>query len=377
MTFRRIKPIIKKEFRQILRDKRSLGVLLVIPALLIVLIGYALNFDVKHISVAVFDQDKSSESRNFIQSFTTSEYFHVKQYVENYSEVHMLLNTGDALVAMVIPPNFSEELFAGRAIQLQILVDGSNANTATTVLGYVHAIAEMYSAKITTTMMTRAGQKFSQPLDLRPRIWFNPELSSSKFLLPGLIAMVLMLSAVISTSLSVVREKEKGTMEQLTVSPMLTSEIIIGKTIPYFLVSLIGSAIILVIGYLLFDVEIRGSIVWLYVGIILFLFCALGQGLLVSAISPTQQVAFMVSVFSSLLPTFMLSGFIFPIRSMPLFLQWVSALVPTKYFLVVARGVMLKGTSPLVYWDQYLFLFLFALFTLTLSAIKLLKSKPV
>ncbi|TAK51328.1 MAG: ABC transporter permease [Bacteroidetes bacterium] len=373
----RVKPVIKKEFRQILRDKRSLGVLLVLPAFLILLIGYALNFDVKHVSVIVFDQDRTPESRAFVRSFTMSEYFDVNYYSQEYETVNTLLNTGKASAAIVIPPNFSEELYAGRTVPLQILIDGANANSATTILGYVNAITETYSANVSTMMLTKIGQTFSPPIDLRPRIWYNSELSSSKYLLPGLIAMILMLSAVVSTSLSVVREKERGTMEQLTVSPLQTIEIIIGKTIPYLLISLVGSVIILLIGYALFDVTVRGSIIWLYVGITLFLFCALGQGLLISSISPTQQVAFMISVFSSLLPTFMLSGFIFPIRSMPVVLQWISNVVPTKYFLVIARSVMLKGTEPHVYWEQLLFLGIFAFITLAVSAVRLLKSKTV
>ncbi|MBI3192974.1 MAG: ABC transporter permease, partial [Ignavibacteriae bacterium] len=336
---------------------------------------YALNFDVRHIRIAVFDQAKTMESRQFIQSFTNSEYFDYQYSVDTYREVDEILNKGEALVAFIIPPNFSDELFAGRNLPLQILIDGSNANTATTVLGYINGLSEMYSLSVTSTMLAKTGRRFSLPIELRPRVWYNPELSSSKYLIPGLIAMLLMLSAVISTSLSVVREKEKGTMEQLTVSPLHNGEIIIGKTIPYLLISLIGSVIVLLIGYLLFDVEIRGSILWLYVGITLFLFCSLGQGLLISSIAPTQQVAFMVSIFSSLLPTFMLSGFIFPIRSMPVVLQWISNIVPTKYFLIVARSVILKGTGPSAFWEQLVYLSIFAFLTLGLSAVRLLKNK--
>lgn len=373
MTFKRIRPIIIKEFRQIRRDKRSLGVLLVFPALLVLLIGYALNFDVKHISVAVFDQDKTQSSREFVRSFSNSEYFDFNYSVQSYEEIDMLLDEGKVLIVFVIPTNFSKELLAGRDAKLQILVDGSNSNTATTAIGYSNAIVQAYSMRIALETLARSGKELYVPIDLHPKVWYNPELISAKFLVPGLIGFILMLSAVVSTSLSVVREKERGTMDQMMVSPLKTGEIILGKTISYLIIALVASVLVLLIGYFFFDISIRGSIIWLYVGIFIFLLAALGQGLLISAISHTQQVAFIISVFSTLLPALILSGFVFPIRSMPIALQIISNLTPPKFFLIVIRDVILKGVGPAAFWEQLVYMLIFAAVTLGLSTRLLLK----
>lgn len=373
MRIKRIKPIIVKEFRQIRRDKRSLGVLLVFPAFLVLLIGYALNFDVKHIPVAVFDQDKTRSSRDFVRSFSNSEYFDYNHSVESYGEIDKLLDEGKVLVVFVIPANFSNELLAGRNAKLQILVDGSNSNTATTAIGYSNAIVQAYSMRIAVETLARDGKELYVPIDLHPKVWYNPELISAKFLVPGLIGFILMLSAVVSTSLSVVREKERGTMDQMMVSPLKTGEIILGKTVSYLMIALVASALVLLIGYFFFDISIRGSIIWLYVGIFIFLLAALGQGLLISAISHTQQVAFIISVFSTLLPALILSGFVFPIRSMPFALQLISNVTPPKFFLIVIRDVIIKGVGPAAFWEQLVYMSIFAAVTLGLSTRLLLK----
>ena len=372
---RRLKPIIRKEFLQISRDTRTLGVLLVLPSFLVFLIGYALNFDVKHVPVAVFDQDHSQTSREFVRSFETSDYFVVKQNVESYREIELLLGEEKAHLALVIPPDFSQNLLAGRDAPMQIIVDGSNANTATTVLGYASVIVQNYSTKLAAKAFERIGREVYQPIELLPKIWYNPELSTAKFLIPVMIGFILMITGVVSTSLSVVREKERGTMEQLLLSPLRTGEVIVGKTIPYLVVALASSVMILIVSVVVFSVSIQGSLLWLFVGIILFLFCALGQGILISSIAQTQQVAFIVSVFSSLLPTFLLSGFIFPISSMPLPLRILSNITPAKYFLVIARSIILKGTGPEAYWQQFAALGIFATAALGLAALKMIK-KP-
>lgn len=373
MNIKRIRPIVIKEFRQIRRDKRSLGVLLILPAFLVLLIGYALNFDVRHVLLAVWDQDRTSDSRELIDAFIHNEYFTLTQRVESYGEIEELLGEGQALVSLVIPPSYSRDLASGGDVTIQVLVDGANANTATTVLGYVNIILQSHSAKITAAATQRLGRELIAPIDFRPKVWYNPELVTAKFLVPGLIGFILMISAVVSTSLSVVKEKERGTMEQLMVSPLTTTEIIIGKTIPYLIVGLVGSVLVLLVGFLLFDIAIRGSIVYLYAGIFLFLIAALGQGLLISTIAQTQQVAFIISVFSSLLPTFLLSGFVFPIRSMPLVLQILSNATPAKYFLILVRSVVLKGAGLSAFWEQFVFLLLFALVMLGISSLRLRK----
>ncbi|MBI5022136.1 MAG: ABC transporter permease [Ignavibacteriales bacterium] len=373
MTFKRIKPVVKKEFLQILRDKRSLSVLLVFPALLIMVVGFALNFDVKHIPMAVFDQDKSSRSREFIKNFSNTEYFDVKYYISGYDEVDELLNNDNARIAVVIPPDFSKGLSLGRDVSIQIIIDGSNANTATTAIGYMTVIVQTYSQKIVEQTFQRVGMKMFLPIDFRPKIWYNPELSSAKFLIPGLIGFILMISAVISTSLSVVREKERGTMEQMMVSSLHTVEIIIGKTLTYLFIALLASVFVLIVGFVLFDVAVRGSILWLYAGIFIFLLGGLGQGLLISTITHNQQVAFMMAVLSSLLPTFLLSGFVFPIRSMPVFLQIISNVTPAKFFLVVVRSVIVKGVGVTAFWDQLIYMIIFMIIMITISSVRLMK----
>jgi ABC-2 type transport system permease protein len=373
MTFKRIKPVVKKEFLQILRDKRSLSVLLVFPALLIMVVGFALNFDVKHIPMAVFDQDKSSQSREFIKNFSNTEYFDVKYYIGGYDEVDELLNNDNARIALVIPPDFSKGLSLGRDVSIQIIIDGSNANTATTAIGYMNVIVQTYSQKIVEQTFQRAGRQMFLPIDFRPKIWYNPELSSAKFLIPGLIGFILMISAVISTSLSVVREKERGTMEQMMVSSLHTVEIIIGKTLTYLFIALLASVFVLVVGFIFFDVAVRGSIFWLYVGIFIFLLGGLGQGLLISTITQNQQVAFMLAVLSSLLPTFLLSGFVFPIRSMPVMLQIISNITPAKFFLVVVRSVIVKGVGVAAFWDQLIYMIIFMILMISISSVRLMK----
>lgn len=373
MTFKRIRPIIIKEFRQIRRDRRSLGVLLVFPALLVLLIGYALNFDVKHISVAVLDRDRTERSRDFVNALANSEYFDVKYTADSYRDIDGLLDRGEAVIALVIPPDFSGDLLGGRDATVQFLVDGSNSNTATTAIGYVNAVVQTYSSRLAVQTLARVGAEPYIPIDLRPKVWYNPELLSAKFLVPGLIGFILMLSAVISTSLSVVREKERGTMDQMMVSRLQTIEIIMGKTISYLLIALVASALILLIGYVFFDISVRGSWFWLYVGILIFLLAALGQGLFISTISDSQQVAFIISVFSTLLPALILSGFIFPIRSMPWALQVIANIVPPKFFLVIMRSVILKGTGPSAYWEELVYLAIFAAITLGASSMRLLR----
>ncbi len=375
MIVKRIRPIIIKEFRQIWRDPRSLIVLLVFPGLLVLFIGYALNFDVRHIPFAVFDQDKTAQSREFIRGFSNTEYFDFRYSVESYSEIDVLLDEGKANIAIVIPTDFSKNLISNQDATVQVLVDGANSNTATTAISYVNAIVQTYSSKLASRVLARSGREVYLPIDLRPKVWYNPELLTAKFLVPGLIGFLLMLSAVISTSLSVVREKERGTMEQLMVSPLHTIEVTLGKTFAYLIIALFASALVLAVGFVFFDISVRGSIVLLYTGILIFLLGALGQGLLISTVAQTQQVAFMISVFSSLLPAFLLSGFVFPIQSMPVVLQVISNIVPVKFFLVVVRSVILKGAGFLAIWDQLLYMALFAVVTITISSFRLLR-KP-
>jgi len=359
--------VLRKEFRQIRRDPTSLGMLLFLPAGLIILVGYALNFDVKHIPLATFDQDRTVQSRDFLRAFGRTEYIDHRFEVRNYEELEELFNGGRASAALVVPPDFSREISAGREVGVQIIVDGSDANSASQAVSYVSRMISEYSLQLTSNAQFRVGQGEFQPFDFRPRVWYNPDLISSKFLLPGLIGFLLVLTAVVSTSLTVVREKERGTMEQIMVSPLRPFELILGKTIPYMLISLIASSVILVLGYLLFDIEISGSILLLYVAIFILILGALGQGLLISTVTNSQQVAFMIAIFSSLLPSFLLSGFVFPISNMPMILQILSNIAVAKFFLVICRGIILKGVGLEALWDQFVYMSIFATVVLSVS----------
>lgn len=374
MTFwKSLRPIVRKELRQIRRDPTSLGMLLVLPAAMILLVGYALNFDVKHIPLVIWDQDRTPESRAFSEKFRTSEYFSHRFDAISYDEIERLILENRARVALVIPAAFGSEILSGATTRVQILVDGSDANTGGQAVGYASRITMDYSSHLVTEALARTSGGEYVPIDFQPRIWYNPDLISSKFLVPGLIGLILVLTAVVSTALTVVREKEMGTMEQIMVSPLKPVQVLLGKTIPYLGISLVAATAILVLGYLLFDIEIKGSIIVLYAGIVAIIFGALGQGLLISSVTDSQQAAFMIAILSSLLPSFLLSGFVFPITSMPVVLQVLSNVAVTKFFLVVVRGVMLKGVGFEVVWPQFVYMAIFAVIMIGISARRMKK----
>ncbi|HTK82724.1 MAG TPA: ABC transporter permease [Bacteroidota bacterium] len=373
MIFKALRPVIVKEFRQVRRDPTSLGMLLFLPAFLIILVGYALNFDVRHIPMAVLDESNTAQSRDFLKTFKQTEYFDHRYTIYSYDEAEELFAHSKAVVAIVIPTKFAEDVLAGRDAHVQILIDGSDNTKAAQALGYAAGLTSSYSGKLLTQMLERKGIQQYVPIDFRPRVWYNPDLISSKFLVPGLIGSILMLTAVVSTSLTVVREKERGTMEQIMVSPLRPYQVILGKTIPYMIIGLGTATVILLLGYMLFDVQIRGSLLLLYGAVFVLLLGALGQGLLISTVTNSQQVAFMLSIFSSLLPSFMLSGFIFPISNMPIALQILSNIAVNKFFLIIVRGIMLKGVGVLELWDQFVYMGIFALVTLGISSMRMQK----
>ncbi|MCP4634828.1 MAG: ABC transporter permease [candidate division Zixibacteria bacterium] len=371
-----ITPVVKKEFRQIVRDKRTLGVLLFIPAFMLIMFGYALTFDIRHIPLAVYDEDRNADSRDFINNFVNTEYFDLKFYIESTKEIDALMGDEQIRAAIVIPSGFANNIKTGNEAVVQIIVDGANSNSATTTIGYMGAFTQAYSQKILLQAFKKTGlKKTTIPIDFRPRIWFNPELKSAKFLIPGLIGFILMVTAVISTALSVVREKEKGTMEQLTVAPIKPYELIIGKMIPYIIISLVATIVILITGNILFDVVVRGSYALLFFVTLVFLTGCLGLGLLISTVAKTQQVAFMIATMATMLPTFILSGFVFPIRNMPLIIQGITWLVPARYYLVSLRCIILKGTGLSSFWDQMVYLTIFSVITVGISSFRMRKRK--
>ena len=343
---RRFLAILKKEFRQIRRDPLSLGLLVFVPAMLLSLYGYALSFDVKHIRIAMLDEDRTPESRAFQDSLFQNQYFDKIATLTRPAEANEWLDRGRVRAVLVIPRGYAKALARGDTASVQALVDASDANTASTTIGYLEALADRMSRKVRLEAVTRMGTPLSLPIvSLEPRIWFNPELQSAKFLIPGLIGLLLMLSGVVATSVSIVREKERETMEQILVSPIRPEELILGKLLPYVVVGVGTMITVLLLGYVLFDIVIKGSYFLLGLTTLLFLFAALGMGVLISTITRTQQMAFQVAVLSSMLPAIILSGFIFPIQNMPLPIQAISHLVIPRYFVAALRQIILKDAS--------------------------------
>jgi ABC-2 type transport system permease protein len=369
--------VYRKELRQISRDRRTLLILVFVPAFFLLLYGYALNWDIRHIALAVEDRDGTPQSRALVSAFVNSSYFDRVADVYAPEEIDRLLDTNQARAALVIPEGFGRDILRHVVPQVQVLINGDNANTATTVMGYAVNIIRSAGASLAPDSGSGSGRTTSpassQPLQIEPRIWYNPELRSTLFLVPGLIAYILMITAVISTALSVVREKEVGTMEQVRMAPIGTLPFVVGKSIPYFIISLISAALIILAAMLLFGLPMRGNWVSLLVALSLFVAGALGTGLLISTAAENQQVAFQAAMLTSFLPTLMLSGFIFPISSMPTALQLVTYVVPARYFLVALRGIVLKGTSLWILWPELLALVLYAAVMLTLASIRLAK----
>ncbi len=366
---RRLHAVAVKELHQILRDRRTLGILLVLPAFILLIYGYALNFDLRDVRIAVQDQDRSAESRALVAAFVNSGYFVLAGYVDSTDQIDTLVNHNQARAVLVVPARFGNDVRSGTPATVQVIIDGDNANTASTVMGYAQAlIAEHSSAVALRARMVRGA---APGITLEPRIWYNPQLRSTLFLVPGLIAFIAMITAVVSTALSVVREKERGTMEQIRMSPIGPLAFILGKTAPYLVLSFVSALLILFTARVLFDLPMRGSWILLCGSILLFLVGAQAQGLLISTVATSQQVAFQLAVLSSFLPTFILSGFVFPISSMPFAIQAVSYIVPARYFLLALRAIVLKGAPLPAFWEQLVALGVFSAVVTALAALRL------
>ena len=357
----------RKEVRQILRDRRSLVVLLFVPAFFLLVYGYALSWDIRNIRLAVDDRDRTAASRALVSAFVHSGYFDLVGEARSGQEISRLMDRDEVRAVLVIPRGLSRDLTSGRDVPVQLLLNGDNANTATTVMGYALTIMQNESGRY----RLMAGASQGPLLSAESRVWYNPQLRSALFLVPGLIAYIVMVTAVVSTSLSIVREKERGTMEQVRMAPLDAASFVLGKTIPYFVISLISALAILLVAMALFGVPMRGSWSLLVGTVSLFIVGALGLGLLISSVAETQQVAFQIAVLASFLPTLMLSGFIFPIASMPVPLQTITYAVPARYFLIALRGIVLKGIGVSIVWPQLVALGIFSTLVLTLASLRL------
>ncbi len=371
---KKVKAVASKELRQILRDRRTLLILLFVPAFFLLVFGYALNFDIRHVRLAVQDQDHSTRSRELVSAFVNSGYFSLVGYVESPAEMDRLVDRGDARAILSIPPAFERDLAVRKPVTVQVIIDGDNANTASTVMGYARTLLGEYNALQMQALMLPPGSRIAVPIpviSIEPRIWYNPQLRSTLFLVPGLIAYISMITAVVSTALSVVREKERGTMEQVRMAPLSPLPYIIGKTLPYLVISFVSAIAVILSAMLLFDLPMRGSWPLLGLSIGLFLIGAQAQGLLISTIAQTQQVAFQIALLSSLLPTMILSGFIFPISSMPVVVQWITHIVPARYFLIALRAIVLKGADLSAFWQQLMALAIFATIATAMASLRL------
>lgn len=370
----RIYALVKKEFRQIRRDARTLYLIFLFPVFLLILFGYALSLDVKNVKIAIKNNDNSAETRDFIAMMQSSGYFKIAGYIQTDKEINTWLDEKLAQCVIVFPPNFTEDMRAGKNVKLQFLVDGVDGNTATVIMNYVTSATRFYNNKITQEFLERTGLKSFTPIDPQPLFWYNPDLNTTKFLIPGLFCMILITTGVILTTLSIVREKELGSMEQLKVSPMGSLELIIGKTIPYTVVALFVAAFTLLISNIAFGLEIKGNYLLLLGTTLVFLIATLSLGIFISAISDSQQVAFQVASVATMLPTFILSGFIFPIESMPLPVQILTNITPAKFYIVIIRAIILKGVGITAFWQELLSLAAFAVFFTGIAAIKMKKS---
>jgi ABC-2 type transport system permease protein len=362
----------KKEFRQIMRDQRTLMILLFIPVFFLLLYGYALSFDIKHVALAVEDRDHSVESRTLVSAFLNSGYFDLAATLRSPRDLERVMDDNTARAALIIPENTGRAIRRGQAAPVQIVINGDNANTAAAVLGYATTIVRSVSISL---IVEQRGLNLSPPLIAEPRIWFNPELKSALFLVPGLIGFIGMITATISTALSVVREKERGTWEQVRMAPINTVSYVVGKTLPYLGLSIISAMAIVVAAMWLFELPMRGSWWSLLLATTLFLLGALGTGLLVSTIADSQLVAFQVALILAFLPTFLLSGFIFPIQNMPAPIQIVTYLVPARYFLVVLRGIVLKGVGLATVWSSMVALAVYVVAAMGLASVRLARER--
>jgi ABC-2 type transport system permease protein len=358
----RLFAMARKEVLQLRRDPRSLILAFLLPLALLVFFGYAISWDVSDIRLVVVDQDHGAKARELLDGFRASGRFTIVGRLERTADIGPLLDRGRALIALVIPPRFDADLGAGRTAVLQAIVDGSDANTATIALGYAQAIVQQFSTQ--ALFQTR---RLRLPVTTETRIWYNEELASRNMIVPGLVAVIMMIIAGLLTSLTIAREWERGTMEQLASTPVSRLEVLLGKLLPYLGIGLVDVALCSLLGVFIFHVPFRGNAFFLMGASFAFLVGTLGLGLLISAVARTQMLATQIGMIATFLPGFLLSGFMFPIDNMPLPLRVITYLVPARYFLVVTRGIFLKGVGPDVLWGEGLLMVLYAVVGLGLA----------
>ena len=353
MSLSRVWAIAKKEFIHIFRDPRSLALVILMPAILMLLFGYAVTLDVKNVSMAVLDRDQSQESFSFVHRFSASPYFSLRLFVEDEREMKRLIDEGEVKMGLILPWDFSKQVKAGKKASVQVLLDGSDSNTANLVLSYVQAIGRQYTQEKTMLKMEKLGrERLNLPLEGRTRVWFNEELESKYYFIPGLVAVIMSIIGVLLTGQVIVREWEKGTMELLISTPIRKSELMVGKLFPYFFLGLLDLSLAVLMGEKIFQVPVRGSLLLLFCLSSIYILVALGLGLTISVVAKTQIFANQMALIIGFLPTFLLSGFTFSISNMPLWLQIITYGIAPRYYVTILKEIYLKGADLSYLWNE-------------------------
>lgn len=369
----RIASIVRKEFTQIFRDPRSLALIIVMPIIQLFLLGYAATTDVKNVPIAVLDQSQSTQSRELLDAFRAADYFRIDYYVGSTDEYQLLIESGKIRAALVIPPDYDVQVLDGKA-QVLFVLDGSDGSVGATALSTARLIGQSYATKVQESQFALRGSASmpTPPVEVRTQVWYNPDFQSAYFMIPGVIGMILSFITTILTATTIVRERERGTIEQLIVTPIRSWELIVGKLLPYVILAFVETFEILIVGHLVFDVPVRGSLLLITLASGLFLMSSLGIGLFASTIANTQQEA-MLTVMMFNLPMIFLSGFFFPVQAMPKFLQLVSYAIPLRYYLVVIRALMLKGVGIAAIQSELIALTIFGIVIMGAAALRFRK----
>jgi drug efflux transport system permease protein len=362
VSLTRLAAVAMKEMIQIRRDSRSLGIVILMPVVLVLLFGYGVNLDLKHLPIYVYDQESSQQSQDLLKRFQASEYFDVVRVVNNYPALVRAIDDGDAKMGIVIPWDFSRRLQQGRTAQVQALVDATDDNTANVLIGYSQAIVQGYSSDVQLAWLRRRGQLAQPaPLSVEARTWYNENLESSAFIVPGVLALVMSVIGAFLTSLTIAREWERGSMEQLVSTPVTPLEIMLGKLSPYFAVGMFDVAVCVVLALFWFHVPFRGDLLTLFLSSALFLIVVLSLGFFISVIAKNQLAASQIALIATFLPAFLLSGFLFAIEEMPRFVQLITRIVPARYYVSILKKIFLKGTPATMLYGDLIPLVVFAL----------------
>jgi ABC-2 type transport system permease protein len=376
MVSSRLRSLIRKEFIQIVRDPRTLGITIAMPAVMLFMLGYAITNDVRNIDLAVFDQDQTPASRRLISGYQMADYFRLAYFVSSAEEIRQLIDNNSARAGLIIPPAYGRTLAAGRSAKVAFILDGSDPTVAGNALSAAVLIGQSQSTSVMMERFEKRGMSSSvvkPPIDVLTQVLYNPALVSANYMIPALIGQILQFLTSFLTATSIVRERERGTIEQLIVTPLRSWELIVGKLTPYVLISFMDTIEILVVGILLFRIPINGSVILLLFMSALFLVTTLGIGLLISTVANTQQEAMLTAMFT-ILPSIFLSGFFFPLAAMPKWLQVISYIIPLRYFLIIARGIVLKGVGFQALWPETIALTIFAVVVMGAAAMRFRKS---